>query len=176
MEPERGRSGEVHWLDPEEQRDWRAAVVGMTHLLAVLSRDLELTDGLSLPEYEILVRLSESGNWTLRMSELASSLAHTRSRVTHTVSRLESRGLVRRQAAQHDGRGVEAVLTERGYATLDVAAPHHLDSVRHHLIDVVTREQLAALGGVMREVLAAAGSRAVTADPRTGRPIPTPPG
>ncbi|GMA32410.1 MarR family winged helix-turn-helix transcriptional regulator [Litorihabitans aurantiacus] len=148
---------DVRWLDAGQQRDWRAAVVGMTHLLSRLTRDLEAGTGLSMPEYELLVRLSEAPQRRVRMAELAVSVAHSRSRVTHAVARLERSGLVRREPDGVDRRGVVAVMTEAGFARLEAAAPVHVASVRARLVDVLDREQLAHLGEAMRTVLRAEG-------------------
>src|SRR3712207_8178830 len=82
----------VRWLTPEQQVHWRAFLVGSARLTEALGRQLERDSDLSLSEYEVLVRLSEAPGWTLRMSLLADGLAHSRSRVTHTVRRLEGAG------------------------------------------------------------------------------------
>lgn len=136
----------TEWLDLEQQRHWRALLTGTSALFAALNRDLEERTDLALNEYEILVRLSESPERTLRMSVLAQGLVHSRSRITHTVSRMEQRGLVRRQAACDDGRGVECAMTETGYAALVAASEVHVASVRTRLVDVVTPQELEAMG------------------------------
>jgi DNA-binding MarR family transcriptional regulator len=136
----------TQWLTTEQQRDWRSFLLGSTLLMDRLDRDLREHHDLSLPEYEILVRLSESEDRALRMAELADSVKNSRSRITHTIARMERAGLVVRKQCPSDGRGVIAHLTERGYAKLVDAAPDHVDSVRSALIDVVAPEDLAAIG------------------------------
>lgn len=84
----------VPWLSVEQQVSWRAFLQGASRLIEGLNRQLERDAGLSVSEYEILSRLSETPGRTLRMSDLAMSLVHSRSRLTHTVGRLESRALV----------------------------------------------------------------------------------
>ena len=148
---------EVVWLNEQQQKDWRATILGTTMLLAQLSRDLEVTTGLSMPEYELLVRLSESADRTVRMSDLADQVVHSRSRVTHTVTRLEKAGLVERRRADADGRGIVAALTPAGFATLEEAAPHHVRSVRSRIVDVLDADELAGLGEAMRKILRADG-------------------
>ena len=143
---------EVPWLSDDQQVSWRAYLEGSSRLVEALNRDLERDSALSLNEYEVLVRLSENPSWTMRMSHLADSLAHSRSRVTHTVRRLEERGLVDRVSCVADGRGVNAVLTDAGYAVLVDAAPNHVRSVHQHLVDVLTAEQLTVLGEAMERV------------------------
>jgi DNA-binding MarR family transcriptional regulator len=147
---------DVRWLSLEQQEHWRAYLVGTARLTEALGRQLERDSGLSLSEYEVLVRLSEAPGRTLRMSLLADELAHSRSRITHTVRRLEAGGLVERQACEADGRGVNCTMTDAGYARLESAAPGHVQAVRTHLVDVLTDDQLRALGdamGAVREAL-----------------------
>ena len=145
-------SSHVTWLDQQQQRSWRAFLVGTTLLMDRLDRDLREQHRLSLPEYEILVRLSEAEGNRLRMAMLADSVSHSRSRVTHTVSRMERAGLVARDACVSDGRGVEAVLTEQGRTALANAAPTHVAGVRQFLVDLVDDDDFEAVGRVFDAV------------------------
>ncbi|WP_454041374.1 MarR family winged helix-turn-helix transcriptional regulator [Cellulosimicrobium sp. Marseille-Q8652] len=140
---------EPRWLDAEQQRQWRAYLDGTVRFIEALSRDHEERSSVSLNEYELLVRLSESPDHTLRMSALAEGLARSRSRVTHTVARMEARGLVRRSASVGDRRGVNCVMTPEGYDALVAAAPTHVAAVRRYMVDVLTPEQFRALGEAM---------------------------
>jgi DNA-binding MarR family transcriptional regulator len=140
------------WLRPDQQRAWRAYLVGTTLLMDRLDRELRERHSLSLPEYEILVRLSESEEGRLRMAVLADSVSHSRSRVTHTVARMEAVGLVNRDSCLSDGRGVEAVLTDQGRETIREAAPTHVSAVRRLLVDLVDDEDLEAVGRVFDAV------------------------
>lgn len=140
---------EVRWLDEDQQRSWRSFLLGSARLTEALGRQLEADSDLSLSEYEILVRLSEAPEHTARMSELAQSLMHSRSRITHTVGRLERRGLVERRTCLADGRGVNARMTGAGYRLLVAAAPGHVRAVRANLVDLLTADQLRGLGDAM---------------------------
>lgn len=142
----------IRWLDREQQRIWRAYLTATTLLNERLDRDLREVHDLSLPEYEVLVRLSESPQRRLRMAELAASLNHSRSRLTHTVARMESEGLVRRTSCPTDRRGVIAELTDAGYDRLVEAAPTHVAGVRSHLVDVADPHDFAAVGRVFTAV------------------------
>ena len=144
----------VRWLTSDQQRDWRAFRDATVLLLDVLGRDLEERSGLSLHEYEVMVRLSEAPGRTLRMSQLATDIAHSRSRLTHTIARMEAAGLVARVVCSEDARGVNCVLTDAGWAALVAAAPGHVASVREHLVDVLSGPQLVALGDAMETVRA----------------------
>jgi DNA-binding MarR family transcriptional regulator len=141
----------TRWLDEDEQAVWREFLEATLLLWERLAR--ELADvGLSMPEYELLVRLSEAPGWQLRMSELAGGLVHSRSRLTHTIGRMEARGLVERRACPSDKRGVLAAMTEAGHEVLVAAAPTHVTGVRQHLFDQLTAEQVEALGSAMAVV------------------------
>lgn len=142
----------THWLDADQQASWRALVVGMTLLVDRLDEDLQRAFDLSMTEYEILVRLSERPGRQLRMAQLADALAHSRSRVTHTVTRMEKAGLVLRTSSPEDGRGIVCRLTDDGYTLLVKAAHVHVNGVRAHLVDRVDPDDFAALGRVMNAV------------------------
>jgi DNA-binding MarR family transcriptional regulator len=142
----------TRWLDAPQQHSWRALVLGMTLLLDRLDDDLREAYGLSLAEYEIMVRLSEAPGRQMRMARLAESLAHSRSRVTHTVQRMEKMHLVARCEAADDGRGVLAKLTDHGFSVLERAAVTHVNGVRDNLVDLASTEDFAAVGRVMDAV------------------------
>jgi DNA-binding MarR family transcriptional regulator len=142
----------VHWLDAGQQRTWRAFLMGTTLLMDRLDDDLRRAFNISLVEYEILVRLSESEGGRLRMAQLADALAHSRSRVTHTVARMEAAGLVQRSTSPEDGRGILATMTPKGHDLLVRVAPVHVTGVRDHLVDLVRPEDLAAVGRVFDAV------------------------
>ena len=145
-------ASETRWLDSEQQRAWRAFIIGTTLLTDTLDRELRQAHGLSLGEYEILVRLSESPDRTLRMAQIAESMQHSRSRVTHTVSRMEKAGLIARCAAEGDRRGVEARMTDKGWDLLVEAAPTHVNGVREHFVDLASDAEFATMGRLMNAV------------------------
>ena len=141
----------TRWLDGEEQQAWRRYIRGVRLLDEALRRGLEEHD-LSHPEYEILVRLSEAPDRSLRMSDLASDVVNSRSRLTHTVNRLERAGWVRREPCSQDGRGVQCRLSDAGFTRLAEAAHTHVSAVRTHLLDPLTREEFLALGASLAKV------------------------
>lgn len=156
---------EPRWLSATEQQMWRAYLRGSRELEATLECDLHPL-GLSLAEYEIISMLSEAPDGRFRMSQLAELVVQSRSRVTHTAARLEKRGWVGREPAPDDGRGVVLCLTEAGREVVERVAVEHVASVRRHLVDVLTPEQMQALGTAMQavsEALAPQCSEAVLA-------------
>jgi len=133
------------WLSPAEQRAWRAYLESQKILFDELDRQLQRESGIPHAYFEVLVRLSEAPERSLRMSQLADVTLSSRSRLSHAVARLEERGWVRRTNCETDRRGQVATLTDDGYAVLVAAAPGHVESVRRYVIDALDAEQLAQL-------------------------------
>jgi DNA-binding MarR family transcriptional regulator len=144
---------ETRWLDPEEQKAWRAWLYSSSLLQDRLDRELTHETGISHAYYEILVALSETPLRAMRMSELADRCLSSRSRLSHAVSRLEERGWVRRQVCAEDGRGQLAVLTDEGFAALEAAAPVHVTGVRTHLFDQLSPQQVENLRDIGETLL-----------------------
>jgi DNA-binding MarR family transcriptional regulator len=145
MSPASQSAAAPRWLDVDEQKAWRAWLYSAQLLMDRLDRELTHETGISHAYYEILVALSETPGRKLRMSELADRCLSSRSRLSHAVSRLEERGWVGRELCPDDGRGQLAVLTDNGLAALEAAAPIHVESVRTHLFDQLSPEQVAAM-------------------------------
>ncbi|KOX10457.1 MarR family winged helix-turn-helix transcriptional regulator [Micromonospora profundi] len=135
----------TRWLDPDEQRTWRAFLTASRALMDTLDRELQHDAGMPHAYYEILVRLSEASGHQLRMSELAELTGSSRSRLSHAVARLEAAGWVRREECPTDRRGQIALLTDAGFATLSAAAPGHVEGVRRHLFDALSPAQVDQL-------------------------------
>lgn len=140
------------WLAPEQERAWRHYRRMRTLLDLQISRDLA-RDGLSDPDYDVLSTLSEAEGDRWRVNEFARRLLWDQSRLSHHLSRMEKRGLVARQDCTDDGRGATVVLTDAGRLALEAAAPHHVTSVRAHLIDRLTDEQIATLDAIAQTVI-----------------------
>ena len=136
------------WLSPAEQHTWRAYLQATQQVQAQLDRELERDAGMPAAYYQILVMLSEAPDRTLRMSDLADRTWSSRSRLSHAVDRLEEHGWVQRMSCPTDKRGAFAVLTEAGFAVLADAAPKHVESVRRHVFDRLTAEQVEQLGAI----------------------------
>ena len=143
----------MNWLTAEEQAAWRSVVALLIRLPAAIEAELQRDAGISQFEYLVLSGLSEAPNRTLRMSDLAAMSSGSLSRLSHVVSRLEARGWVRREACPGDGRFINAVLTDDGWAKVVATAPGHVVAVRKLLVDVLTPGQLRELGAISDEVL-----------------------
>ena len=142
-----------NWLDETETRAWRGYLRMRTMLDAELARELNRDSGLSTADYEVLVHLSEIPDHRLRMNELGASMLWSKSRLSHQVSRMEQRGLVLRENCPSDARGSFVRLTEAGLEAIVAAAPAHVETVRRHLIDLLTAKQVQALADITEVVV-----------------------
>lgn len=142
------------WLDRRRLRAW-VRLRGMLELLpGVLDAQLRQDAGLTEFEYFALAMLSEAPARTLRMTELARQADATLPRLSHVVSRLEARGLVERFPSPDDRRVTNARLTEAGWSKVQQAAPGHVATVRHHVIDALSDEQIDQLAEIGDAILA----------------------
>ena len=146
------------WLTAEQQQVWRAYLLGSALLQERIEADLR-PFGLDRAEYEILVVLSEADDQRLRMAELADAVHQSRSRLTHTISRMEKAKLVKRTNCPTDRRGVWAELTAEGFKLIKEAAPTHVETVRRNFVEVMSEEDYAAVGRAFISVIAADGGR-----------------
>jgi DNA-binding MarR family transcriptional regulator len=136
---------DVKWLSDDELAAWVRLVAVVELLPGVLDGQLRRDADLTNFDYYVLAMLSESPQRTLRMTELADRTNATLPRLSHVVRRLEDRGLVERAPCPWDGRATNARLTEAGWQKLEQTAPGHVATVREHVIDALTPEQIGQL-------------------------------
>jgi DNA-binding MarR family transcriptional regulator len=143
----------VKWLTDAEVSSWLSVVRMMTWLPWSIDQQLRRDSNLSMVEYQVMARLSQSPERTLRMSLLADLANSSLSRLSHLVKRLEDRDFVRREPDPADGRFTNAILTGKGFETLAEAAPGHVAHVRALVIDVLSPEQLRRMGQAADRVM-----------------------
>ncbi len=122
-------------------------------LWAQLERDVDQGTEVPSAHYETLVQLSEAPDRRLRLSDLADQAQSSRSRLSHSLARLEALGWTRREPCVSDRRGAYAVLTDEGLRVLEAAAPVHVESVRTHLFDALDPDQLEQLRAISQRLL-----------------------
>lgn len=141
------------WLTDDQLDTWLSYVAASTLLEAQLDHQLQRDSGLPHAYYQILAMLSEVPGRTLRMSDLAAITQSSQSRLSHAVARLERNGWVCRSPCPDDRRSTLARLTDAGFEVLAAAAPGHVASVRTHLFDRLSPEQVGQLRDICRAVL-----------------------
>jgi DNA-binding MarR family transcriptional regulator len=132
------------WLSDDEQRTWRTYLRMSSLLPAALNRELQQDSGLTLPEYEVLVQLSEAPQHRLRPFQICDALTWEQSRLSHQLTRMERRGLVCRRECAADGRGAFVELTAAGGDAIGAAAARHVAAVRRLVFDRLSDAQRAA--------------------------------
>ena len=132
------------WLSDNEQRTWRTYLRMSSLLPAALNRELQQDSGLTLPEYEVLVQLSEAPQHRLRPFQICDALTWEQSRLSHQLTRMERRGLVCRRECAADGRGAFVELTAAGEDAIGAAAARHVAAVRRLVFDRLSDAQRTA--------------------------------
>jgi DNA-binding MarR family transcriptional regulator len=145
---------EPRWLNDREMRAWLGYRRMRLLLDLQLNRELMSQSGLSEPDYDVLSDLSQASGRRMRLSDLAAHMRWSKSRLSHHVTRMQQRGLVDREECADDGRGSVLVLTRAGLRAIEAAAPGHVASVRTHLIDLLTNDEIDTLGSITERVLA----------------------
>ncbi len=144
---------EPRWLDTERLVAWRRFVAVVELVPGVLDSQLRRDAHLTHFEYLSLAMLSEAADSSLRMSELAAETNSTLPRLSHVVSRLESRGLVERATAVRDRRSTNVRLTEAGWEKVVATAPGHAATVREYVIDPLDDDDIADLARIASKML-----------------------
>ena len=157
-----------NWLDEREQRAWRGYIALDTEIQRRIARQLQRETGLSNAEYAVLVSLSEAPGGRLRIFQLRHAADWEKTRLTHQITRMTSRGLLAREPCADDPRGAFVALTEAGWQAITEAAPRHVAHVRHWFFDALTPAQVDAMIEISDAVLA----RLPEADSTMGAPGP----
>ena len=131
---------------------WRSLLRAHATLMRRLDTDLEQATGLALADFDVLAQLAEARG-ELRMTELADRALISRSGMTRRVARLVDEGLVRRDRAGTDARGVVVALTEAGIARLAETAPVHARGISTLFVAQLDDQELALLEHALNKVI-----------------------
>jgi DNA-binding MarR family transcriptional regulator len=152
---------------------WRAFLLAHARVSRRLDEELRAEHDLSLAEYEALLTIAQAPGRRIRMGQLAEEVLLSKSGVTRLMDRLVGDGLAERSVCVADGRGAEAVLTDRGLARLRSASDTHLRGISEHFLAVVDSSDMATLERSMTAMARQAGAGQVepalcaTNDPET---------
>jgi DNA-binding MarR family transcriptional regulator len=144
---------EPRWLDVREAAVWRKYRDLQRQLQSSLDRQLARDSVLSGADYAVLVPLSESPGDVLRARELQVELGWERSRLSHQISRMETRGMVAREPCEDDARGSMVRMTAQGRAAIEATAPQHVETVRRYFFDPLSHDEVETLGVLFDRLL-----------------------
>ena len=124
---------------------WELYFTTTARLTERIEAALKCQSGLSMPEYSVLLMTDRAGEAGIRPSVLAHKVVFSRSRLTHTMKRLESRDLISRRPCQGDGRGGLVFLTDAGKRLFDEAAIVQRDVIRRLFLHEIPPEEIDML-------------------------------
>jgi len=139
-----------NWLNSAEMKAWRGFVSTSSDLLNLIARDLE-PFGIDGGDYQLLAMLSEAPDQKLKMCELAERLRLSRSGLTRRIDGVLKVKYVAQVRDNQDGRVIFAHLTKKGFEFIKKVAPHHLESVRSRMIDLLSSTEIHAFGSALKK-------------------------
>ena len=107
--------------------------------------ELSSAHGLTLNDYEVLLRLAQAPDRMMRRVDLARSVVLTPSGITRLLEGLERCGYVERASCSSDARVTYALLTDEGYVKLRQASATHVEGIRSHFAGRFSSEELETL-------------------------------
>lgn len=140
-----------NWLGDAEMKAWLGFITTTPDLLRVIERDLE-PFGLDGGDYQLLAMLSDAPEHKMKLCELAEILRLSRGGLTRRMEGVLRAKHVVRVRDKTDRRGAFAQLTTEGFALLKKVAPFHLKSVRRHMIDHLSKVEIAAFGNAFAKI------------------------
>ncbi len=140
-----------NWLNSAEMKAWRGFVSTSSDLLNLIARDLE-PFGIDGGDYQLLAMLSEAPDQKLKMCDLAERLRLSRSGLTRRMDGVLKAKYVSQVRDNQDGRVVFAHITKKGFDFIKKVAPHHLESVRSRMIDLLSPTEIHAFGSGFEKI------------------------
>ena len=126
-----------------------------------LNAQLVSDHGLTINDYEVLLRLARAPGRRMRRVDLAAQVLLTPSGITRLLEGLERCGYVGRAACDTDRRVVYAVLTDAGLAKLLEARSSHFAQIDDHFAQRLHEGELESI----RALLAKLADESVDAEP-----------
>jgi DNA-binding MarR family transcriptional regulator len=138
---------------PETHLDaWRAVLNAHASVVAHVEAALASADLPPLAWYDVLWAIRRTPKRRIRMAELASSLTISRGGLTKLADRLENAGLIRREPADTDGRGLYAVLTREGNTLLRRMWPVYSRALRETFVSAISNEEAALIAASLSRI------------------------
>ena len=136
-----------------EKELWRSFYIMRRQLELTLERRLQADAGISTADYEILIALFNEPTKQLRAGQIGDLIGWEKSRVSHQITRMEQRELVKRRECGDDARGVWVVLTEEGDRAVLNAERDRREAVRQYFFDVLDDDEKSMLLRISHKVL-----------------------
>ena len=108
--------------------------------------------GLTINDYEVMLRLARAPDQRLRRVDLAEQVLLTASGITRLLDGLEKAGFVGRSACAEDRRVVYAVLTEEGRAKVREASTTHIAQIDALFGEAFDERELGSVGDLLEKL------------------------
>ena len=139
-------------LTDVEMDAWQGLLHAHHQITRVLDAELRGEHDLTFGEYDVLLRLVQAPDRSLRMTEIAQRVLISPSGLTRVVDGLEEKGLVERRRDSDDARVVRARLTDAGREKVRQASRTHLRGIREHFTGRLTEAQLRAVAAALQVI------------------------
>lgn len=140
-------------LSERQAAAWASYQRMRVRLTERLNRELVRKTGLSEADFEILCALTQTPEESVRALALRCGLEWEKSRLSHQLRRMEARGFITREECPEDNRGSVIRVTDTGRKLAAEARIHYEQAVRRYVTDILTAEQMEALGTIAEVVL-----------------------
>ena len=128
---------------------WVGLLRGHAALTRALNADLVTDHGLTLSDYEVLLRLSRAPERKMRRVDLAEQVLLTASGITRLLDGLQASGYVDKAACSSDARVTYAVLTAAGHEKLRSAAGLHVAGIHAMFAERYSDDEMATLAELL---------------------------
>jgi DNA-binding MarR family transcriptional regulator len=136
-------------------RAWTDFVLSYNRLMGVLEGEMQTQVGITLSQYDVLLRLAETAEGRMKMSELADAIVYSTGGLTRLFERMRQSGLVRREPSAVDRRVIYGALTEQGMERLRTASAVHLDGVHRHFSAYLADDEVDTVTAFLGRLMAA---------------------
>jgi DNA-binding MarR family transcriptional regulator len=131
---------------------WSRLIRAYAAITRELNARLSTEHGLTINEYEVLLRLARAEDCRMRRVDLATELVLSPSGITRLLDRLGAEGLVEKAECASDARVTYAVLTEEGMSKLKAAGRSHRAAIEELLGTHLGTAQLRTLSEILERL------------------------
>jgi len=149
---------------PRRLESWVSFLQSHAAITRELSAQLQHEHGLTLSDYEVLLRLKNAEGGMMRRVDLAEQVLLTASGITRLLEGLERSGYVRKENCASDARVSYAKITEEGLAKFKAASTTHLRGIDELFLSRYSGSELATLAELLGR-LPVTGSECKASEP-----------
>lgn len=133
---------------------WEAVFRAQVAVMRRLAQD-DIWHEVSMREYDVLFQIARSETGHLRLRDLNERILLSQPSLSRLVDRLEARGLLVRERAADDARGVTVRLTDAGAHLQRQVGRRHVRTIHRQVGGALTDQELHTLRDLCTRLLAA---------------------